>query len=145
MSLAICPRFQIKIFAFRRIEIWWSVIIDPLDPRCVIDKEGLALALKYFTSSTLTMHLAGIAQINNYISLFNEFCQTEGGITPRQADGEELVDWILSNKMIEHIFGPNHCSRQVLDILTPVIKNMSVPTVLYLYALIRKMEPKGSH
>ncbi|RWS22536.1 ubiquitin carboxyl-terminal hydrolase 34-like protein, partial [Leptotrombidium deliense] len=158
-------------------EFMWSVIKDPLDPRCVIDKEGLALALKYFTSSTLTMRLAGIAQINNYISLFNEFCQTEGGITPRQADGEELVDWILSNKIIEHIFGPNlhvevikqshivlnfivshitaehidviwsasqlkHCSRQVLDILTPLIKNMSVPTVLHLYALIRKMEPK---
>ncbi|RWS07088.1 hypothetical protein B4U79_12772 [Dinothrombium tinctorium] len=158
-------------------EFMWSVIKDPLDPRCVIDKEGLALALKYFTSSTLTMRLAGIAQINNYISLFNEFCQTESGITPRQADGEELVDWILSNKIIEHIFGPNlhvevikqshivlnfivshitpehidviwsasqlkHCSRQVFDTITPLIKNMNVGVVLHLYSLMRKMEPK---
>lgn len=153
-----------------------SVIKDPFDPRCVIDKDGLAQALKHFTSSTLTMRLSGITQINNYICIFNDYCQSEGSIGGH-TDGEELVDWILENKIIEHIFGPNlhvevikqshivlnfvvnhitkehidviwsssqlkHCSRQVFDILTPLIKNMSIDAVLHLYSLIRNLEPK---
>lgn len=153
-----------------------SVIKDPFDPRCVIDKDGLAQALKHFTSSTLTMRLSGITQINNYICIFNDYCQSEGSIGGH-ADGEELIDWILENKIIEHIFGPNlhvevikqshivlnfvvnhitkehidviwsssqlkHCSRQVFDILTPLIKNMNIDAVLHLYSLIRNLEPK---
>uniref|UniRef100_T1K3V7 USP domain-containing protein n=1 Tax=Tetranychus urticae TaxID=32264 RepID=T1K3V7_TETUR len=168
-------------------------IKDSFDqPNCLIDKEGLTLALKHFTSSTLTMRLAGITQINNYINLFNDYCQSDGGggngngnggndngldFLGKPSDGEELADWILENKIIEHIFGPNlhvevikqshivlnfvvsqltkehidviwssaqlkHCSRQVFDILTPLIKNMNIDAVLHLNSLIRNLEPK---
>lgn len=37
----------------------WAAVKDPLDSHCNFDTEGLALAFKYFTSSTLTMRLAG--------------------------------------------------------------------------------------
>lgn len=43
----------------------------------ITDKEGLAMALKHFTSSTLTMRLTGITQINQYINFYIELCQTE--------------------------------------------------------------------
>lgn len=91
--------------------------------------------------------------------------------------GEELGNWIIENKIIEHIFGPNlhvevikqshsilnfvasrittehidciwsaaqlkHCSRQVLDILLPLIKNLKLKPVLHLYCLLCKLEPK---
>lgn len=41
------------------------------------DKDGLELALKFFLSSTLTMRLTGINQINQQINAFNEMCNTE--------------------------------------------------------------------
>ena len=41
------------------------------------DKDGLELALKFFLSSTLTMRLTGINQINQQINSFNEMCNTE--------------------------------------------------------------------
>ncbi len=64
-------------------EFIWSVVKENIDLRNGgADKEGLTLALKYFTSSTLTMRLTGIAQINNYISIYSELCQAEAtGIT----------------------------------------------------------------
>lgn len=37
----------------------WSAVRDPLDASVTFDVEGLALAFKYFTSTTLTMRLAG--------------------------------------------------------------------------------------
>lgn len=37
----------------------WSAVRDPLDASVSFDVEGLALAFKYFTSTTLTMRLAG--------------------------------------------------------------------------------------
>ena len=76
----------------------------------VFDKEGLALALKHFTSTTLTMRLTGISQINIYISLFTEYSQqNESNLSVKQLETlqEELTEWILSNQIIEHIFGPN--------------------------------------
>lgn len=126
------------------------------------------------------MRIAGITQINNYISLFSEYSQND---TPnalqRQLEShhEELTEWILSNRIIEHIFGPNlhvevikqsqivlnfivaritpehvdtiwsaaqlkHCSKQVLDLLTQLVKNMSIASVLHLYSLLRRIEPK---
>ena len=42
------------------------------------DKDSLELAFKYFSSTTLTMRLAGIAQINSHINFFNEICQNTG-------------------------------------------------------------------
>lgn len=37
----------------------WAAVRDPLDSTVSFDVEGLALAFKYFTSTTLTMRLAG--------------------------------------------------------------------------------------
>ncbi|GFW68795.1 ubiquitin carboxyl-terminal hydrolase 34 [Trichonephila clavipes] len=45
-------------------EFMWTAVKDPLDGHASFDKEGLDLAFKYFSSSTLTMRLAGISQIN---------------------------------------------------------------------------------
>ena len=46
-------------------------------PPIAFDRDGLELAFKYFCSTTLTMRLAGITQINSHISLFNEMCNAE--------------------------------------------------------------------
>ncbi len=72
----------------------------------IFDRDGLELALKYFNSSTLTMRLAGIAQINSHIGLFNEMCNTES-VVEAESVGLQLAGWILQNKLVEHIFGPN--------------------------------------
>lgn len=45
-------------------EFMWTIVKDPLDAHLSFDNDGLDLAFKYFTSTTLTMRLAGIAQIN---------------------------------------------------------------------------------
>lgn len=42
----------------------WSSMRDPLDVAVNFDTEGLALAFKYFTSTTLTMRLAGKCRID---------------------------------------------------------------------------------
>lgn len=42
----------------------WSSMRDPLDVAVNFDTEGLALAFKYFTSTTLTMRLAGKCYTN---------------------------------------------------------------------------------
>ena len=146
------------------------------------------------------MRLQGVAQINHYINLFTECSQTaaaaaaaalnEGGaasngavatgaLTVKQAETlqEELINWILSNRIIEHIFGPNlhvevikqsaiilnfvvsklnsvhidaiwtaaqlkHCSKQVHDLLTGLVKNMEMSSVLHLYSLLKNLEAK---
>jgi len=41
----------------------WSSMRDPLDVAVNFDTEGLALAFKYFTSTTLTMRLAGRSSV----------------------------------------------------------------------------------
>lgn len=154
-------------------------INSPIENRFIIDKDGLTMALKCFTSSTLTMRLSGIAQINNYISLFNEYLQTDNQLANLRTneEGKDFVNWILDNKIIEHIFGPNlhvevikqsqiilnfvvshlnsqhidviwsasqlkHCSKQVFDILMPLIKNMNIPAVLHLYNLLKNLDIK---
>ncbi|XP_054154148.1 ubiquitin carboxyl-terminal hydrolase 34-like [Oppia nitens] len=92
-------------------EFIWSVVKEHIDLRNgTIDREGLNLALKYFTSSTLTMRLTGITQINNYISIYSELCQADSnGLVNANTDSllDELANWIKDNKIIEHIFGPN--------------------------------------
>ncbi|XP_055381002.1 ubiquitin carboxyl-terminal hydrolase puf [Condylostylus longicornis] len=84
----------------------WSAIRDPLDSSINFDVEGLALAYKYFTSSTLTMRLAGMAQINAHINLFNEICTTET-VGEVEVVGQKLGDWLTENQIIQHLFGPN--------------------------------------
>jgi ubiquitin carboxyl-terminal hydrolase 34 len=84
----------------------WSAIKDPLDSQITFDTEGLALAFKYFTSSTLTMRLAGMSQINAHINLFNDICTTET-VAEVELIGRKLADWLSENQIIVHLFGPN--------------------------------------
>lgn len=87
-------------------DFMWTAIKDPLDSQITFDTEGLALAFKYFTSSTLTMRLAGMAQINAHINLFNEICTTET-VAEVEVVGQKLADWLTENQIISHLFGPN--------------------------------------
>ena len=142
------------------------------------DKDGLDLAFKYFNSTTLTMRLTGITQINSHISLFNEMCNTESVVEVENV-GLMLAEWILNNRIVEHIFGPNlhvevikqchillnflavegkvtnehisviwqaaqlkHCSKQVHDLLLPLIKNLEAGPVLHLYELMKELPIK---
>lgn len=84
----------------------WAAIKDPLDSQITFDTEGLALAFKYFTSSTLTMRLAGMSQINAHINLFNEICTTET-VAEVEVVGRKLADWLSENQILSHLFGPN--------------------------------------
>ncbi|XP_067617273.1 ubiquitin carboxyl-terminal hydrolase puf [Eurosta solidaginis] len=84
----------------------WSAIRDPLDASVSFDIEGLALAFKYFTSTTLTMRLAGMAQINAHINLFNEICTTET-VGEVEIVGQKIANWLTENQIIQHLFGPN--------------------------------------
>ena len=79
---------------------------DPVDAHMNFDKDGLDLAFKYFLSSTLTMRLAGVNQINNHINLFNELVNSEHILNTETLD-HELCKWLLGNQIIQHIFGPN--------------------------------------
>ncbi|XP_014226620.1 ubiquitin carboxyl-terminal hydrolase 34 isoform X1 [Trichogramma pretiosum] len=88
-------------------DFMWSALKDPIDnvvPN--FDEDGLDLAFKYFTSTTLTMRLAGIAQINSHITTFNELCNTES-IPDSDTVGKSLAKWLTDNNIISHIFGPN--------------------------------------
>lgn len=84
----------------------WLSGRDPLDSSFNFDIEGLELAFKYFNSTTLTMRLAGMAQINTHINLFNEICTTET-VGEIEIVGQKLGDWLTENQIIEHLFGPN--------------------------------------
>lgn len=88
------------------LDFMWSAIKDPLDSQISFDTEGLALAFKYFTSSTLTMRLAGMSQINAHINLFNDICTTET-VAEVELIGRKLAEWLTENQIISHLFGPN--------------------------------------
>lgn len=45
-------------------DLMWAAVKEPLETHFTFDRDGLDLAFKYFTCSTLTIRLAGIAQIN---------------------------------------------------------------------------------
>ncbi|XP_052133303.1 ubiquitin carboxyl-terminal hydrolase puf isoform X2 [Frankliniella occidentalis] len=159
-------------------DFMWSAVKDPMDSPVTFDVDGLDLAFKYFTSPTLTMRLSGIAQINSHITLFNEVCNNENIIEIENV-GQKLAEWLINNKIIAHIFGPNlhvevikqshmiltflamecrissdhidtiwqaaqlkHCSRQVHDLLPPLIKHLEVGPVMHLYSLLCRLEPK---
>ncbi|XP_017767834.1 PREDICTED: ubiquitin carboxyl-terminal hydrolase 34 [Nicrophorus vespilloides] len=87
-------------------DFMWNAIKDPLDTPMAFDLDGLDLAFKYFTSSTLTMRLAGITQINNQIGVLAELCVGEG-LPEAEAAPRHMADWLISNNIISHIFGPN--------------------------------------
>ena len=76
----------------------WSSVKDNFDSPLSLDKDGLELAFKYFSSTTLTMRLTGINQVNTNISLFNEMCNTESVVeveTVRQDGSCSLKEILL--------------------------------------------------
>ncbi|ESO01400.1 hypothetical protein HELRODRAFT_174957 [Helobdella robusta] len=70
------------------------------------DREGLDLAVKYFVCSTLTLRLSGLNQINSQVSVLSELIQNES-ILANDSVVNQLADWLIENKIIEEIFGPN--------------------------------------
>lgn len=46
------------------MDLLWSAVKEPLESHMSFDEEGLKLAFKYFSCSTLTIRLTGISQIN---------------------------------------------------------------------------------
>ena len=45
-------------------DLMWAAVKEPMEGHYKFDREGLELAFKYFTCTTLTIRLAGITQIN---------------------------------------------------------------------------------
>ncbi|GAB6022101.1 hypothetical protein CHUAL_006244 [Chamberlinius hualienensis] len=158
-------------------EFMWTAVKDPLDSHFTFDKEGLDLAFKYFTSSTLTMRLAGISHINNHVTMYTELANSES-VVEAEVLGLALANWLQHNRIIENIFGPNihveiikqshlvlnflaqegyitdehvdcmwsaaqlkHCSKQVHDLLHPLIKNLENGRVRHLYRLLCRLDP----
>lgn len=147
--------------------------LEKLNP----DKNGLAVVPKEITSSTLTTRLKGVCKINRIIDHSNDLCHsfTEVGAQAKyQESTDKFRNWILRNRIIEHIFGPNchveiikqshtilnfvaqslndehvnviwsasllkHCGRQVLDLLTSLIRFMRTGPVLHLYLLVKNL------
>ena len=46
------------------MDLMWAAVKEPIETHISFDREGLNLAFKYFTCSTLTIRLTGITQIN---------------------------------------------------------------------------------
>nr|XP_033794971.1 ubiquitin carboxyl-terminal hydrolase 34 isoform X3 [Geotrypetes seraphini] len=89
-------------------DLMWSTVKEPLDTALCFDKESLDLAFKYFMSPTLTMRLAGLSQITNQLHTFNDVCNNESLVSDTETSiAKELADWLISNNVVEHIFGPN--------------------------------------
>ncbi|NWQ77721.1 UBP34 hydrolase, partial [Columbina picui] len=89
-------------------DLMWSTVKEPLDTALCFDKESLDLAFKYFMSPTLTMRLAGLSQITNQLHTFNDVCNNESLVSDTETSiAKELADWLISNSVVEHIFGPN--------------------------------------
>lgn len=154
-----------------------ELLVIALEEKFDPDKNGLALVPKDITSSTLTTRLKGVRKINRLIDGFNDICNLSTDPASRakcHQNIEELRHWILRNRIIEHIFGPNchveiikqshvilnfvacwldkehvnviwsasllkHCGRQVLDLLTCLIRYMRDKPVLHLYSLVKNL------
>jgi hypothetical protein len=88
-----------------------------------IDLDGLTLAYKYLMCSTLTIRLCGIAQINLQINAWSEFNSLLNASLSNNSSSKvdqfclislanaatknELADWLVANKIVEHLYGPN--------------------------------------
>ena len=58
-------------------DLMWAAVKEPIETHVSFDREGLDLAFKYFTCTTLTIRLAGITQINvsfNLPKTLNVYC-----------------------------------------------------------------------
>ncbi|XP_066282190.1 ubiquitin carboxyl-terminal hydrolase 34-like isoform X3 [Branchiostoma lanceolatum] len=85
-------------------DLMWSAVKEPLDSQLGFDRDSLELAFKYFTSPTLTMRLAGLSQVTNQVHVFTEMCNNDSMV---DVESNELAEWLVQNKIVEHIFGPN--------------------------------------
>ncbi|CAF0722648.1 unnamed protein product [Brachionus calyciflorus] len=74
-----------------------------------IDRDGLSLAYKYLTSSTLTIRLCGVAQMNLQINAWSEFNSLNASTLRsfNKLDTNELADWFIENNIVEYLYGPN--------------------------------------
>ncbi|XP_074662968.1 ubiquitin carboxyl-terminal hydrolase 34-like [Tubulanus polymorphus] len=96
-------------------DLLWAAVKEPLDSQVTFDHEVLDLAFKYFTCSTLTIRLAGVSQMNNQINIYNENCNNESTNDAERyvlfkfstCIGNKIANWLIDNKLVEHIFGPN--------------------------------------
>lgn len=90
-------------------ELMYNTFKDVYDStQFKIDLDGLSLAYKYFMSSTLTIRLCGIAQMNNQINTWSEFnSSSQNSIDDSNKSENELADWFCEYKIIEHLYGPN--------------------------------------
>jgi ubiquitin carboxyl-terminal hydrolase 34 len=60
------------------LELVWAAIKDPgMEANLEFDEGSLTLAFKYFTCTTLTIRLQGIAQINVGTSMYSETCEQQ--------------------------------------------------------------------
>ncbi|XP_015761086.1 PREDICTED: ubiquitin carboxyl-terminal hydrolase 34-like [Acropora digitifera] len=90
------------------VDSMWSAVKGPVESGPICDKDSLDLAFKYFTSSTLTVRLAGLSQIANQVHMFMDPFHTDPAAeADRQCLCKELSEWLIENKLVEHLFGPN--------------------------------------
>ncbi|XP_059475180.1 ubiquitin carboxyl-terminal hydrolase 34 [Neocloeon triangulifer] len=84
-------------------ELVWALSSPPSAPP-QLDRDGLELAFKYFSSSTLTMRLAGLAHLNLHLNLCTELA---GADAAADHCARALADWLVERDVVAHIFGPN--------------------------------------
>ncbi|KAH9519588.1 Ubiquitin carboxyl-terminal hydrolase 34 [Bulinus truncatus] len=92
--------------AHNTMELMWQAIKEPVDSHMTFDREVMALVYKCFTSTTLTIRLGSICQISTLINTYNDNITNESVIDVENF-GEEMARWLLENKIVEQIFGPN--------------------------------------
>ena len=45
--------------------------------------------------------------LQNQINLYNEIANTNDSLMEADSIGNQLANWLIDSKIIEHIFGPN--------------------------------------
>ncbi|XP_062502356.1 ubiquitin carboxyl-terminal hydrolase 34-like isoform X2 [Corticium candelabrum] len=96
--------------ARNRAEIMWTTVRGNYPNNCPhFDKETFSLALKYLTSSTLTVRIFGLAQINAEVTQINKACANGNASHTDVIEStcEELTRWMLESQLIEKLFGPS--------------------------------------
>ncbi|EDO36754.1 predicted protein, partial [Nematostella vectensis] len=85
----------------------WSAVKGPVESGPIFDRDSMDLAFKYFTSSTLTIRLAGLNQIAVKSHLSIPDCRCFNPFLLFSSMCAELSQWLLDNNIVEHLFGPN--------------------------------------
>ncbi|KAG5861390.1 hypothetical protein JTB14_016721 [Gonioctena quinquepunctata] len=80
-------------------DFMWNAIKDPLDSPVAFDLDGLDLAFKYFTSTTLTMRLAGIT-----LNQQSDWCSCRDfvgeSLPEAEAAPRHMAYWLISHNII---------------------------------------------